>query len=350
MEFEHGFIVGKFYPPHVGHEHLIRQAAERCARVTVVVAGSSVESIWLGDRVEWLAWTVADQPHVVVTGAMDDHPVDYADPTIWDAHMEIFESVLEEVSTHCPPDAVFTGEDYGDELARRLGATHVRLPRETSGTALRHDLFGNWLDLVESARIGLARRVVVVGAESTGTTTLAHDLATALGAAFVPEFGRAYSSAKLARARQDRATATFDELTWSSEEFTMIAARQQAAIDDAARRSPVVVADTDGLATSIWHERYVGGTHQWSLELAESRRPDVYLLTTHGGVPFDDDGMRDGEHLRGWMTERFEQVLGSTGTNWIALQGSRQERLDMGLAHCSALVNAPLLSAIEERK
>jgi nicotinamide mononucleotide adenylyltransferase len=34
-------VLGKFYPPHAGHHHLIRIAA--CARVTVVVL--AVESI-----------------------------------------------------------------------------------------------------------------------------------------------------------------------------------------------------------------------------------------------------------------------------------------------------------------
>ena len=35
--FGHGLVVGKFYPPHRGHQYLIRQAAARCAQVTVLV-------------------------------------------------------------------------------------------------------------------------------------------------------------------------------------------------------------------------------------------------------------------------------------------------------------------------
>ena len=117
VTFGHGLVVGKFYPPHLGHLSLIRAAADACERVTVVVAASSVETLSLADRVEWLGWDLADRPHVTVVGVMDDHPVDYYDPEIWDAHMVVFEAAIAEVAPGAPVDAVFSGESYGDELA-----------------------------------------------------------------------------------------------------------------------------------------------------------------------------------------------------------------------------------------
>ncbi|NUT96297.1 MAG: adenylyltransferase/cytidyltransferase family protein, partial [Saccharothrix sp.] len=53
-EFDHALVLGKFYPPHRGHHHLIRSAAARSERVTVAVLASSVESIPLESRVAWL--------------------------------------------------------------------------------------------------------------------------------------------------------------------------------------------------------------------------------------------------------------------------------------------------------
>ena len=50
----HGLVMGKFYPPHIGHHDLIRRAATECDRVSVVVVGASVESIALTDRLTWL--------------------------------------------------------------------------------------------------------------------------------------------------------------------------------------------------------------------------------------------------------------------------------------------------------
>ena len=54
MIARHGLVIGKFYPPHAGHHHLIRAAAARCARLTVVVMAATVESIPLARRVAWL--------------------------------------------------------------------------------------------------------------------------------------------------------------------------------------------------------------------------------------------------------------------------------------------------------
>ena len=38
----HGLVIGKFYPLHAGHEHLVTTAADRCDRLTVVAMASSV--------------------------------------------------------------------------------------------------------------------------------------------------------------------------------------------------------------------------------------------------------------------------------------------------------------------
>ncbi len=46
----HGLVIGKFYPLHRGHQHLIDTAAAACDRVTVVAMASAVESVPLGVR------------------------------------------------------------------------------------------------------------------------------------------------------------------------------------------------------------------------------------------------------------------------------------------------------------
>ena len=75
-----------------------------------------------------------------------------------------------------------------------------------SGTAVRADPAGALALLSAPVRACLARRVVVVGAESTGTTTMARALAGALRrtAAWVPEYGRELTARKLARAARYR--------------------------------------------------------------------------------------------------------------------------------------------------
>ncbi|WP_338675688.1 adenylyltransferase/cytidyltransferase family protein [Streptomyces sp. SCSIO 30461] len=175
--YAHGLVLGKFYPPHAGHHHLVRTARERCERLTVLVCAASVESVALRDRVAWMREV---HPDTEVVGAVDDIPVESTDPATWDAHIAIFRAAVPR-----RVDAVFTSEPYGTELARRFRAESVcvdpdRTVFPVSGTAVREDPVGCWDFLEPPVRAALARRIVVLGAESTGTTTLARALSARL--------------------------------------------------------------------------------------------------------------------------------------------------------------------------
>jgi len=337
LEFRHGLIVGKFLPPHRGHAFVVRSAAQFCERVTVGVFDHPSMILPLAIRSDTLREVAASFGNVTVVDAIDDVPIDYDDPVIWDRHMAIFRRGIETATrgTAAPAvDAVFSSEAYGDELARRLGCVHVKLDGERSwepmsGTTIRRQPPTHWKAILPRARARLAKRVVVVGAESTGTTTLARDLAAAIGAAAcVAEFGREYTMQKLAVARARLPGASMTDLTWSAGEFVHIARVQTELEREAARNDgPLVVCDTDALATQVWHERYCGGTNDGVEQIIAELDPlRLYLLTHDDDVPFEDDGLRDGRHLRSWMTARFETALRARRARFEVLRGTRDER------------------------
>ncbi|MFG2818071.1 AAA family ATPase [Kitasatospora sp. NPDC048365] len=354
--FGHGLVIGKFYPPHAGHHFLIRSAADACERVTVVVMAADVESIPLAARVAWIREAWAAEPRVRVVGTVDNLEVDYDSEEIWAGHVALMRDAVRSVEGP-PVDAVFSSEPYGVELARRFGAAPVVLdrPRDTfpvSGTKVRADPVAHWADLEPPVRAWLARRVVVLGAESTGTTTLSRDLAEALRArggphgptGWVPEYGRELTVAKLAVARAlapagGPAPTVFD-LDWGDPDFALVARRQTEAEERAARAGgPVLVCDTDALATTVWQERYVGAATPEVRELAAAMPARaLYLLTSEAGVAFEDDGLRDGEHLRAWMNGRFREVLAAQPVSWIEVTGTREERLATALAAVDRLL------------
>jgi HTH-type transcriptional regulator, transcriptional repressor of NAD biosynthesis genes len=352
VRWGHGLIVGKFYPPHAGHHALIDAAAAACDRVTVVVAPSSRESVPLELRLTWLR--EAHPAHVRFVGGYDDHPVDYADPTAWERHTAVFRAAAGTDRV----DAVFSSEAYGAELARRFGAQAVTVDLErmkvpVSGTAVRADPVANWDLLGPGVRGWLTRRVIVVGAESTGTTTMARALARHYRSRggvwartrWVPEFGRELTARKLDQLRRTRPAATVEDLSWDRDDFVTVAAAQNAAEDTAAREgSPILFGDTDALATTIWEERYLsGGTGTWTVSAgveARVRAPALYLLTHHEQVPFVDDGLRDGEDVRAWMTARFERELAARGVPSVVLTGCYAARLRAAVGACDDLLAA----------
>ncbi|MDL5351461.1 AAA family ATPase [Microbacterium sp. zg-YB36] len=317
--FRHGLVIGKFYPLHAGHSHLIRAAARACDRVTVQVIGASVESITVATRERWIR---EEHPTVHVVAFVDDTPVDFGSDTAWDAHTAIIAGALER-----PVDAVFTSDAYGEELARRLDATWVqvdpgRVMTPVSGTAVRADPAAHWHELAPAVRASLTSRIVVLGAESTGSTTLAAALAAELGTHWVPEYGREHSIT-----RAGGLTAP-----WRSDEFDVIVDRQ-VALEDAALRqtpAPVLVCDTDVLATTLWHERYVGQRAARIHDRAAEHRPALYVLTGDE-IPFVQDGTRDGEHIRSRMQERFRAVLEDQPVPWLEVRGDVATRVQAAL-------------------
>ncbi len=342
--FQHGLVIGKFYPPHAGHHFLIRTAARHCEQLTVVVLPSSGESIPLPLRLQWLRHAYADWPHVQITGVMDDLAVDYHDDHLWAAHVELMREGIRLADrlrpTTRPVDAVFTSEPYGEEMARRFDATPVCLDPcrdvyPVSGTRVRANPASCWRFLASDVQAWLAVRVIIVGAESTGKTTLVQNLTrhfqnTAEFAAtqWVAEYGREYSWVKLALARaihlrQQQPEPGLGDLSWSSGEFHHIALEQSARENALAEGSgPLLIADTDAFATAIWHERYTGNRSP-AVESLLAHLPGrrLYLLTDAASVPFVQDGIRDGEHIRAWMHARFHERLAAHGHPWRLVQG-----------------------------
>jgi HTH-type transcriptional regulator, transcriptional repressor of NAD biosynthesis genes len=103
---------------------------------------------------------------------------------------------------------------------------------------------------------------------------------------------------------------------------------------------PVLVCDTDAFATAIWHERY-RGVRAPEVEALADVRPRLYLLTHHDDVPFHQDGIRDGEQLRGWMTGCFAERLRGAPHRLESLRGTRGERLARALALVDAWLRQP---------
>lgn len=171
------------------------------------------------------------------------------------------------------------------------------------------------------------KRVVIVGAESTGKTTLAMALAEHYRTTWVPEFGRLYTEARR----------PCGEL-WRSDEFIFIAT-EQLRMEDALERlaNRVLICDTDAFATAIWHERYLGRPSPEVLAVAAGRTCDLYVLTDVD-TPFVPDDIRDGESFRDWMHKRFQDELSRLGVPLLFVSGPHERRLTAAVGRIDSLL------------
>jgi NadR type nicotinamide-nucleotide adenylyltransferase len=157
--------------------------------------------------------------------------------------------------------------------------------------------------------------VRLLGAESTGKTTLSRALAEAFDTVWSPEYGRPYTEV----GRDPTAP-------WTSTEFTHIA-RMTCWYEDflAAFATAVLFCDTDAFTTSVFHEVYLGTPTSAFRELTERR----YDLTVICGldVPWSHDGVREFEEQRLWMHERYVEHARASGPPWLLVEGSRERLL-----------------------
>ncbi|MEA3208761.1 MAG: HTH-type transcriptional regulator, transcriptional repressor of biosynthesis s [Chthoniobacter sp.] len=314
-EFGRSVCIGKFLPPHRGHKLLIDTAQERSDRVVVIVCEKPTDPIPGERRARWIQEL---HPAAEVMLIDDRYEAD-DDSELW--------ARLTVGWLGRAPDAVFTSEDYGHAYAGAMGCVHVQVDRARervpcSGTAIRKDPFRHWEFLEPPVRGWFARRVCILGAESTGTTTLARTLAEKFGTVWVAEYGREYSEQKLLRGESE----------WRSEELVAIAEEQNRREDAAAREANrVLICDTNSFATTLWHRRYVGTDCEAVATVAARGRCDLYLLTGDE-IPFIQDGLRDGEHIRHEMHRWFVAALGAQQVPWLLITGSPEQRMETATA------------------
>jgi len=166
--------------------------------------------------------------------------------------------------------------------------------------------------------------ICLVGAESTGKTTLAQALAKHFGTVWVPEYGRMYAEGKVF-------LPTYSE--WETHEFTDIAEGQiRLTRQLRPRANRYLFQDTDALATSVWHRRYMRSPSLEVEKLAATSMADLYLVSSPD-VPFVQDGTRDGEHMREWMHKEFIDVLTQVGASFFVISGPYSGRMKQAVVH-----------------
>lgn len=322
-----GLVIGKFYPPHRGHKHLIDSARAQVDRLIVIVAHHPSQTI-LGElRKAWLEEIHPDCEIHLVPDELEDDSAQWAEFTIHHLGRS--------------PDIVFSSEAYGSEYARLMNARHgmidqARVTVPISGTAVRSSPLDH-LDFLEPCvRAHFIRRIVLIGAESTGKTTLAPLLAEHFQTRWVPEYGREHWQQKVRGLTMDGPLPG-----WSEEEFVHIATEQQTRENLAARSANrILICDTNAFATGTWYERYYGRRSDRVDAIGKEAKADLYLLTA-SDIPFVQDGFRDGERIRHWMHKRFHEQFSPGPSPWALITGDYSNRLKTAISAIEKSLAAP---------
>jgi nicotinamide riboside kinase len=189
--------------------------------------------------------------------------------------------------------------------------------------------------------------IAIVGAESTGKSTLAAALATRIGdqtglrCTCVGEFLREWCE-------RERRTPRADEQQG-------IAGEQQRRIAEAAASHEVVVADTVPLMIAVYSRLLFADASLIPMAIA-AQRGVAHTLLTALDLPWVADGhQRDGEHVRVPVDGAVRALLAAHGLGWSVVSGQGDERLERAFDAVSPLLttlappSAGLFTRLAER-
>ncbi len=324
-------ILGKFLPPTMGHRYLIDFARSWCDNLTVILGSLKSEPIPGEQRVTWMREMFPDVNILHLTDENPQYPHEH--PEFWQIWHNSIRRLLPE-----GPDLVFASEDYGFRLAEILGARYIPVdtPRElipVSATMVREGPMEHWECIPDCVRPWFVKKVCIIGAESTGKTTLAQRLARHFNTKWVAEYARGCIDAHNGRVDADM--------------FPLFVKGQKASEEAMSRQANrILFCDTDTFTTALYHELYIGDRPECIVEEADSRKHDLYLLCSHERAPYVKDAQRQHHDRRGWFFEQCLLRLEQRNERYVVLNGDFDERFRQALESVASFIVQPEDSGI----
>jgi NadR type nicotinamide-nucleotide adenylyltransferase len=159
------------------------------------------------------------------------------------------------------------------------------------------------------------RKIVVVGPESTGKTTLAQGLANYFGTVCVEEFARTFLK------RQEGAYTETDLIPIAKGQF----AEEQQLLPSA---KTFLICDTDALVVRIWSE-WKYGRYDQAIEEGFKNDTRRYYLLTDIDLPWQADDLRehpDSQDRKG-LFDAYHQLLVHRNETFDVVRGNGAQRL-----------------------
>lgn len=164
------------------------------------------------------------------------------------------------------------------------------------------------------------KKIVVIGPESTGKSTLSKALAEQLNTVWVPEYARTYLEQK--------------NHAYQFEDLSAIAKGQIESEDAVASKAhQYLICDTDLYVVKVWSEHKYGKVAPFILETIAQRQYDAYILCDID-MPWDADPLREHPEpeMRQYFFNIYKDIVLHSGKAFITVRGNEMERLAQALA------------------
>ncbi|MBM3431742.1 MAG: ATP-binding protein [Bacteroidetes bacterium] len=189
----------------------------------------------------------------------------------------------------------------------------------------------------------MIRKVVVIGPESTGKSTLCEQLAQYYETRWCPEYARSWLL-------QNGTQYSFEDLLTIAEgqlqledEYTHKLENESLPLLESGGNIPLII-DTDMYVMKVWCEFVFGKCHRFVLDHILKRKYDLYLLCDTD-LPWTKDELREYPDLktRQALFRMYKDLLINQSTPWSLVTGNGEERLQSALREVNKMLSQSAL-------
>ncbi|TAD87957.1 MAG: ATPase [Bacteroidetes bacterium] len=169
----------------------------------------------------------------------------------------------------------------------------------------------------------MLKKIVAIGPESTGKSTLCTQLAAALGGVYCAEYARQYML-------ENGTDYDFDTLLTIAKGQMAAEAAAETALVAGPTAGGLIFLDTNQYVMKVWCEYVFNDCHRWILNHIATAPYDLYLLC-RPDVPWVKDELREypNEKPRQQLYHMYKDLLMHQHVPWVEVSGNYAQRFEL---------------------
>ena len=185
----------------------------------------------------------------------------------------------------------------------------------------------------------MLKKIVIIGPESTGKSTLCEQLAQHYETMWCPEFAREYLLTNGTSYEYDDLLTIAKGQLALEDEYTATLERNSLPLLESGGHLPLFI-DTDMYVMKVWCEFAFNNCHRFILEQIGERKYDLYLLC-NTDLPWVQDELREYPdlHTRKKLYHIYKDILVNQPVPWVDIRGEAEERLAKAIVSVNKLLD-----------